>query len=54
LLKDPYGTRKIKGLPLPPAKPLQSHQIFEDKKVNWQQLKDFQKKEGKIAKHDFM
>lgn len=54
LLKDPIGNRKIKGLPLPPAKPLQSHLLFDDRRVNWQYLKDFLKKEGKISKQDFM
>jgi hypothetical protein len=53
-LKDPDGTRKVKGLPPPPHKPLATHLIFDNNTVNWKLIKDFLKKEGKISKSDFI
>jgi hypothetical protein len=40
LLKDPNGTRKIKGLPFPPSKPLKTSMIFKkNNTINWQLIK---------------
>ena len=39
LLKDPGNTRKVKDLPLPPAKPLRSETLFVKGKVNVGTLK---------------
>jgi serine/threonine-protein phosphatase 2B catalytic subunit len=43
-LKDPDGTRKVKGLPPPPHRPLASNLIFDNNTINWKLIKDFLKK----------
>jgi hypothetical protein len=53
LLKDPGNTRIFKGLPLPPQRPLKSDLLFQKGGVQISVLKDFLKKEGKIAIEDF-
>lgn len=53
LLKDPYGNRVVKNLPLPPQRPLATEQIFKDSVVDWRLLRSYLKKEGRITKNDF-
>lgn len=53
-LKDPKNTRVVKTLPLPPHKPLPSNEIFKpNNKIDWQLLRTFLKKEGRIERDDF-
>ena len=54
LLKDPNNTRMVKTLPLPPQKPLATDQIFKDSTIDWRLLRAYLKKEGKIARSDFI
>lgn len=53
LLKDPGNTRVYKGLPLPPQKPMKSELLFQGGLVQVGLLKEFLKKEGRIAIEDF-
>lgn len=53
LLKDPGNTRVFKGLPLPPQRPLKSELLFPKGGMQISYLKDFLKKEGKIAIEDY-
>lgn len=49
LLKDPGNTRVCKGLPLPPQRPLRHDLLFPNNTINIALLKDFLRKEGRIA-----
>jgi serine/threonine-protein phosphatase 2B catalytic subunit len=49
LLKDPGNTRVCKGLPLPPHRPLRQELLFQKNGINLGLLKDFLRKEGRIA-----
>jgi len=53
LLKDPGNTRVFKGLPLPPQRPLKSELLFQKAGIQINVLKDFLKKEGRIAVEDY-
>jgi hypothetical protein len=53
LLKDPGNTRVFKGLPLPPQRPLRSEMLFQKTGIQVGMLKEFLKKEGKVAVEDF-
>lgn len=53
LLKDPGNTRVFKGLPLPPHRPLKTDIIFHKNGIQINILKDFLKKEGRIALEDY-
>lgn len=53
LLKDPGNTRVFKGLPLPPSRPLKSELLFQKGGVQVGLLKEFLKKEGKVAFEDY-
>lgn len=43
-LKDPNNSRIVKTLPLPPARPLTTEQIFKDGHIDWRLLRSFLKK----------
>jgi hypothetical protein len=49
LLKDPGNTRVFKGLPLPPHRPLKSEMLFQKGGIQVPLLKEFLKKEGRVA-----
>lgn len=53
LLKDPGNTRVFKGLPLPPQRPLKADILFQKNGIQINILKDFLKKEGRIALEDY-
>jgi hypothetical protein len=53
LLKDPGNTRACKGLPLPPHRPLKSEVLFQKNGIPIGLLKEFLKKEGRIAPEDY-
>jgi len=53
LLKDPGNTRVFKALPLPPHRPLKSELLFSKTGIQISILKDFLKKEGKLAIEDY-
>ena len=53
LLKDPGNTRVFKGLPLPPQKPIKSEILFQGGKLQTNILKEFLKKEGRVALEDY-
>lgn len=53
LLKDPGNTRVFKGLPLPPQRPLKTELLFQKSGIQVGLLKEFLKKEGKVAFDDY-
>ena len=53
ILKDPNHTRVVKALPLPPHKPLPKDEIFKHGRVDWQLIRTFLRKEGRISGRDF-
>lgn len=53
LLKDPGNTRVFKGLPLPPQRPLKTELLYQKGVIQVNLLKDFLKKEGRIALEDY-
>ena len=53
LLKDPGNTRIVKGLPLPPQRPLKSDLIFQNNIIQASLIKDFLRKEGRISLEDY-
>jgi hypothetical protein len=53
LLKDPGNTRVFKGLPLPPQRPLRTELLFQKNGIQVGLLKEFLKKEGKVAFDDY-
>jgi serine/threonine-protein phosphatase 2B catalytic subunit len=54
LLKDPNNTRVCKGLPLPPQRPLRQELLFPKTGINLPLLKDFLRKEGRLAFEDYV
>ncbi len=52
-LKDPGKTRVVKNLPLPPHRPLSPDVLFKDGVIQVNLLKDFLRKEGRIALDDY-
>lgn len=53
LLKDPGNTRVFKGLPLPPSRPLKTELLFQKGGIQVGLLKEFLKKEGRVAFEDY-
>jgi hypothetical protein len=52
-LKDPGNTRVFKGLPLPPSRPLRTEFLFQKGIIQVGLLKEFLKKEGRVAFDDY-
>ena len=52
-LKDPGNTRVFKGLPLPPSRPLKTELLFQKGIIQVALLKEFLKKEGRVAFDDY-
>lgn len=50
-LKDPLGNRVVKTVLPPFQQSLSEKQLFNEKGVNWETLRDFLKREGKLAKN---
>lgn len=53
-LLDPLNNRVVKNLPPPPHRPLATNLMFKGDKVNWSLVRDFLKKEGRIAIKDML
>lgn len=49
-LKDALGNRVVKTAPLPFQQSLTEQQLFINNSVNWELLREFLKREGKLNK----
>lgn len=55
LLSDPLDNRVVKSLLPPPHRPIHKQRLFlKSNVIDWEYLMDFMKKEGRVAKTEFM